>query len=263
MDAEVKQRRREMEQRQAEEQQRLMEQRQAEEQQRLLAQRQLQAFGGEFFTPNLFTSLPPPNLVSLPTPYISFPSYPSIKTPLEEILDLTVPNSSSSSQVSTQADMGVDNLSRQPDPKVDDFNLEEFIQEQPQQESQAIQESNSARDSDLLDMLLSLNSFITPLSQIASSSSDAPSSVPMVFSNSFSSSLSNFTPSLTPSSSSHVSLPSTDQQMLPLPNNQCSSEAIINVREVLNSMLLGGTEARQSVIQYQQPEWDLSSRTLL
>lgn len=254
MDAEVKQRRREMEQRQAEEQQRLMEQRQAEEQQRLLAQRQLQAFGGEFFTPNLFTSLPPTNLVSLPTPYISFPSYPSIKTPLEEILDLTVPNSSSSSQVSTQADLGVDNLSRQPDPKVDDFNLEEFIQEQPQQESQAIQKSNSARDSDLLDMLLSLNSFITPLSQIASSSSDAPSSVPMVFSNSFSSSLSNFTPSLTPSSSSHVSLPSTDQQMLPLSNNQCSSEAIINVREVLNSMLLGGTEARQSVIQYQQPE---------
>ncbi|KAF4097656.1 hypothetical protein G5714_021664 [Onychostoma macrolepis] len=243
MDAEVKQRRREKEQQ-------AQEQRQAEEQQRLLAQRQLQ----EFFTPNLFTSLAPPNLVSLPSPYISFPSFPSIKTPLEEILDLTVPNSSSSSQVCTQADLGVDNLSRQPDPTVDDFNLEEFIQEQPQQESQAIQERNSARDSDLLDMLMSLNSFITPPSQIASSSSDAPSSVPMVFSNSFSSSLSNFTPSLTPSSSPHVSLPSTDQQMLPLPNSHCSSEAIINVREVLNSMLRGGTEARHSVIKYQQPE---------
>ncbi len=190
MDAEVKQRRREKEL-QAQEQQ-AQEQRQAEEQQRLLlAQRQLQ----ELFTSNLFTTLPPPNLPSLPTSYISFPSFPSIKSPLEEILDLTVPNSSS--QVSTQADLGVDNLSRQPDPTVDNFNLEEFIQEQPQQESLAIQECNSARDSDLLEVLRSLNSFITPPSQIASSSSDAPLSVPMVFSNSFSSSLSNFTPSLT------------------------------------------------------------------
>uniref|UniRef100_A0A9J8BSG0 Protein strawberry notch homolog 2 n=1 Tax=Cyprinus carpio carpio TaxID=630221 RepID=A0A9J8BSG0_CYPCA len=245
MDAEVKQRRREKEQQ-------AQEQRQAEEQQRLMAQRQLQ----DFFTPNLFTTLQPPNMPSLPTPYVSFPSFPSIKNPLEEILDLTLPNSSSSSQVSTQADLGVDNLSRQADPTVDDFNLE-FIQEQPQQESQAIQESNSARDKDLLDMLMSLNSFITPLSQTipASSSSDAPSSsVPMVFPNTFSSSLSNFTPSLTPSSSPLVSLPPTDQQMLPLPNNHCSSEAIINVREVLNSMLQGGTESHHSVIKYQQPE---------
>uniref|UniRef100_A0A8C2B270 Protein strawberry notch homolog 2 n=1 Tax=Cyprinus carpio TaxID=7962 RepID=A0A8C2B270_CYPCA len=119
MDAEVKQRRREKEQQ-------AQEQRQAEEQQRLMAQRQLQ----DFFTPNLFTTLQPPNLPSLPTPYVSFPSFPSIKNPLEEILDLTLPNSSSSSQVSTQADLGVDNLSRQADPTVDDFNLE-FIQEQP------------------------------------------------------------------------------------------------------------------------------------
>ncbi len=222
-----------------------------------LAQRQLQ----ELFTSSLFTTLPPPNLPSLPTSYISFPSFPSIKTPLEEILDLTVPNSSS--QVSTQADLGVDNLSRQPDPAVDNFNLEEFIQEQPQQESLAIQECNSARDSDLLEVLRSLNSFITPPSQIASSSSDAPLSVPMVFSNYFSSSLSNFTPSLTPSSSLHVSLPSTDQQMLPLPNSHCSSEAIINIREVLNSMMQVGTEARQSIIKNKQPEWDLSSQTLL
>ncbi len=258
MDAEVKQRRREKEL-QAQEQQ-AQEQRQAEEQQRLLlAQRHFQ----ERFTSNLFTTLPPPNLPSLPTSCISFPSFPSIKTPLEEILDLTVPNSSSSSKVSTQADLGVDNLSRQPDPAVDNFNLEEFIQEQPQQESLAIQECTSVRDSDLLDMLQSLYSFITPPSQIASSSSDAPLSVPMVFSNSFSSSLSNFTPSLTPSSSSHVSLPSTDQQMLPLPNSHCSSEAIINIREVLNSMMQVGTEARQSVIKNKQPEWELSSRTLL
>uniref|UniRef100_A0A8C2E6S4 Strawberry notch homolog 2 n=1 Tax=Cyprinus carpio TaxID=7962 RepID=A0A8C2E6S4_CYPCA len=105
MDAEVKQRRREKEQQ-------AQEQRQAEEQQRLMAQRQLQ----DFFTPNLFTTLQPPNMPSLPTPYVSFPSFPSIKNPLEEILDLTLPNSSSSSQVSTQADLGVDNLSRQADP---------------------------------------------------------------------------------------------------------------------------------------------------
>ncbi|XP_059425433.1 si:ch73-63e15.2 isoform X3 [Carassius carassius] len=237
MDAEVKQRRREKEQQ-------AQEQRQAEEQQRLMAQRQLQ----EFFTPNLFSTLPAPNLPSLPTPYVSFPSFPSNKNPLEEILD---------SQVSTQADLSVDNLSRQADPTVDNFNLEEFIPEQPQQESQAIQESSSALDKDLLDMLLSLNSFITPLSQTApaSSSSDAASSsVPMDFSNSFSSSLSDFTPSLTPSSSPLVPLPTTDQQMLPLPNSHCSSEAIINVREVLNSMFQGGTEPHQSVIKYQQPE---------
>uniref|UniRef100_A0A8C2ECB0 Protein strawberry notch homolog 2 n=1 Tax=Cyprinus carpio TaxID=7962 RepID=A0A8C2ECB0_CYPCA len=107
MDAEVKQRRREKEQQ-------AQEQRQAEEQQRLMAQRQLQ----DFFTPNLFTTLQPPNMPSLPTPYVSFPSFPSIKNPLEEILDLTLPNSSSSSQVSTQADLGVDNLSRQADPTI-------------------------------------------------------------------------------------------------------------------------------------------------
>ncbi|KAL0160333.1 hypothetical protein M9458_044058, partial [Cirrhinus mrigala] len=214
MDVEVKQRRQEKE--------RLaQEQRQVEEQQRLMAQRQ------EFFPTNLYnTSLPPPNLASLPTQYISFPSFPSIKTPLEEFLDLRVHSSSSSSQVNTQADLGVDNLSRQPEPTVD-FSLEEFIQEQPQQESQATQESISAQDKDLYDMILSLDSFITPPSQTvpASSSSDAPSSVPMVFSTS----LSPFTPSLTPSSSS--SSLSQDQQMLPLPNSYCSSEAIINVRE--------------------------------
>ncbi|XP_016298085.1 protein strawberry notch homolog 2-like [Sinocyclocheilus anshuiensis] len=252
MDAEVKQRHREKEQQ-------AQEQRQAEEQQRLMAQRQQQ----EFFSQNLFTSsLPNPSLASLPTPYISFPSFPSIKYPLEEILDLSVQRSSPSSQVSTQADLGVDNLSRQPEPMVNDFNLEVFIQEQqqPQQESQATQESSSARDTELLDMILSLNSFITPPSQTApaSSSSDAPLSVPMVLSNSFSSSLSNFTHSLTPPSSSsllsRISLSPTDQQMLPVPNSHCSSEAIINVREVLNSMLQGGTESRQSVIKYPQPE---------
>uniref|UniRef100_A0A671SIW3 Protein strawberry notch homolog 2 n=1 Tax=Sinocyclocheilus anshuiensis TaxID=1608454 RepID=A0A671SIW3_9TELE len=115
MDAEVKQRHREKEQ-------------QAQE------QRQQQ----EFFSQNLFTSsLPNPSLASLPTPYISFPSFPSIKYPLEEILDLSVQRSSPSSQVSTQADLGVDNLSRQPEPMVNDFNLEVFIQEQqqPQQET--------------------------------------------------------------------------------------------------------------------------------
>uniref|UniRef100_A0A673JSW4 Protein strawberry notch homolog 2 n=1 Tax=Sinocyclocheilus rhinocerous TaxID=307959 RepID=A0A673JSW4_9TELE len=249
MDAEVKQRHREKEQQ-------AQEQRQAEEQQRLMAQRQ-------FFSQNLFTSsLPNPSLASLPTPYISFPSFPSIKYPLEEILDLSVQRSSPSSQVRTQADLGVDNLSRQPEPMVDDFNLEVFIQEQqqPQQESQATQESSSARDTELLDMILSLNSFITPPSQTApaSSSSDAPLSVPMVLSNSSSSSLSNFTHSLTPPSSSsllsRISLSPTDQQMLPVPNSHCSSEAIINVREVLNNMLQGGTESRQSVIKYPQPE---------
>ncbi|XP_052445140.1 protein strawberry notch homolog 2 isoform X3 [Carassius gibelio] len=242
MDAEVKQRRREKEQ-QAQEQQ-AQEQRQAEEQQRLMAQRQLQ----DFFNPSLFSTLPAPNLPSLPTPYVSFTSFPSNKNPLEEILD---------SQVSTQAELSGDNLSRQADPTVDNFNLEEFIQDQPQQESQAIQENSSSLDKDLLDMLLSLNSFLTPLTQTApaSSSSDAASSsAPMDFSNSFSSSLSDFTPSLTPSSSPLVPLPATDQQMLPLPNSHCSSEAIINVREVLNSMLQGGTEPHQSVIKYQQPE---------
>ncbi|XP_016146524.1 protein strawberry notch homolog 2-like isoform X1 [Sinocyclocheilus grahami] len=252
MDAEVKQRHREKEQQ-------AQEQRQAEEQQRLMTQRQQQ----EIFSQNLFTSsLPNPSLASLPTPYISFPSFPSIKYPLEEILDLSVQRSSPSSQVSTQADLAVDNLSRQLEPMVDDFNLEVFIQEQqqPQQGSQATQESSSARDTELLDMILSLNSFITPPSQTvpASSSSDAPLSVPMVLSNSFSSSLSNFTHSLTPPSSSsllsRISPSPTDQQMLPVPNSHCSSEAIINVREVLNSMLQGGTESRQSVIKYPQPE---------
>uniref|UniRef100_A0A8C1L1R1 Protein strawberry notch homolog 2 n=2 Tax=Cyprinus carpio TaxID=7962 RepID=A0A8C1L1R1_CYPCA len=254
MDAEVKQRHREKEQQ-------AQEQRQAEEQQRLMAQRQQQ----EFFSQNLFTSsLPNPSLASLPTPYIPFSSFPSIKYSLEDILDLTVQRSSPSSQVSTQADLGVDSLSRQPEPMVDDFNLEVFIQEQqqqqPQQESQATQESSSARDTELLDMILSLNSFITPPSQTvpASSSSDAPLSVPMVLANSFSSNLSNFTQSLTPPSSSsslsRISLSPTDQQMLPVPNSHCSSEAIIDVREVLNSMLQGGTESRQSVIKYPQPE---------
>lgn len=258
MDAEVKQRRREKEQQ-------AQEQRQAEERQRLMVQQQQQEFLSNLFT----QSLPAPSLPSLPTPYMSFSSFPSLKNPLEEILDLTVHSSSPTSQVSTQTGLGIDNLTGPPEPSVDDFNLEAFIQEhqqqQPQQESQSAQQSSPAQDTDLLDMLLSLNSFMTTPSQNvpASSSLDAPLSVPMVLSSSFSSSLSQITPTLTPSStssssssssSSSFSLPPTDQNMLPLPNSHCSSEAIINVREVLNSMLQSGTEPRQSVIQYQQPE---------
>ncbi|XP_056112446.1 protein strawberry notch homolog 2 isoform X1 [Rhinichthys klamathensis goyatoka] len=249
MDAEVKQRRQEKEQK-------AQELRQAEEQQRLLVQRQHQEFLLNFFTPSL-------QAPSLPTPNISFTPFPSLKTPLEEILDLTVHSTSPSSQVSTQTGLSVDNLTGPPEPSVDDFNIEAFIQEQqhqqPQQESQSTQESCTARDTDLLDMILSLNSFMTTPSQNdpASSTSDAPLSVPLVLSSSFSSSMSQFTPTpLTPSSSSsslsQVSLPPTD--MLPLPNSHCSPEAIINAREVLNSMLQSGTEPRYSVIQYQQPE---------
>lgn len=248
MDAEVKQRRKEKEQK-------AQEQRQAEEQQRLMVQLQRQ----EFFTPsNFFTpSLQAPSLASLPTPNISFTPLSSLKTPLEEILDLTV--HSTSSQVSTQTGLSVDNLTGPPEPSVDDFNIEAFFQEQqqqqPQQESQSTQESSTARDTDLLDMILSLNSYMTTPSQIdlASSTSDAP------LSSSFSPSMPQFTPTpLTPSSSSatlsQVSLPPTDQHKLPLPNSHCSPEAIINAREVLNSMLQSGTEPRYSVIQYQQPE---------
>lgn len=249
MDSEVKQRRREKEQQALEQQ--VLEQRQAEEHQRLMAQQQHQ----ELFS-NLFTqSLAAP---SLTTQYISFPSFPSVPNPLEEILDLTIRNPSPSSQ----AALDVDNFSRPTEPLVDNFNFEEFIQEQqqPQQERQPVEGSTIVQHNDLLDILLPFNSFITTPTQTvpASSSSDASSSVPMVVSSSFSSSLSPFTPSITPSSSSsslsQVSLPPTDQHMLPLPNGHSSSEAIINAREVLNSMLRGGPELRQSVIQYQQPE---------
>lgn len=258
MDAEVKQRRQEKEQK-------AQEQRQAEEQQRLMVQRQHQQFLSNYFAPAL-------RAPSLPTPSIPFTPFPSLKNPLEEILDLTVHNTSPSSQVSTQTGLSVDNLTGPPEPSVDDY-LEAFIQEQqqqqPQQESQATQESSTARDNDLFDMILSLNSFMTTPSQNdpASSTSDAPLSVPMVLSSSFSSSMPQFTPTpLTPSSSSsslsQVSLPPTDQHMLPLPNSHCNSEATLNVREVLNSMLQSGTEPRYSVIQYQQPEWDAACGSL-
>lgn len=251
MDGEVKQRRQEKEQQ-------AQEQRQAEEQQRLMMQCQRQEFLSNFFAPSLQApSLHNPNI---------FTPFPSLKNPLEEILDLTVHNTSPSSQVSTQTVLSVDNLTGPPEPSVDDFNIEAFIQEQqqqqqPQQESHSTQESSTARDTDLYDMILSLDSFMTTPSQNdpASSTSDAPLPVPMVLPSSFSSSMSQFTPApLTPSSSSsslsQVSLPPTDQQMLPLPNSHCNSEAILNVREVLNSMLQSGTEPRYSVIQYQQPE---------
>ncbi|TRZ02814.1 hypothetical protein DNTS_026424, partial [Danionella cerebrum] len=225
MDTEVKQRRREKEQQERE-------QRQAEEHRRMMEQHQ------EFLS-NLFTT----------TQYISFPSYSSLKNPLEEILDLTVPTPT------PETSLSVDNLSRPPEPAVDDFNFEEFLQEQQPQQSQAPEASTSAQDSDYLDMLLSLNSIITTPCQTIPSP-DTTSTVPMVMSSPFSSSLSPFTPSLTPSSSSsslsHISLP-TD---LSLPKGPRSSEAIINAREVLNSMLRGGAEPRQSVIQYQLPEAD-------
>lgn len=254
MDSEVKQRRREKEQKALEQQaleQQALEQRQAEEHQRLMAQQQHQELFSNLFNQSLAAT-------SLTTPYISFPSFPSVPNPLEEILDLTIRNSSPSS---SQAALDVDNFSRPTEPLVDNFNFEEFIQEQPRQESQPVEGSTSVQHNDLLDILLPFNSFITttPTQTVpASPSSDASSSVPMVVSSSFSSSLSHFTPSITPSSSSsllsQVSLPPTDQQMLSLPNGHSRSEANINAREVLNSMLRGGPEVRQSVIQYQQPE---------
>ncbi|XP_067271979.1 si:ch73-63e15.2 [Pseudorasbora parva] len=246
MDAEVKQRNREKEQQ-------AQEQRQAEEHQRLMAQRQHQEFMSNYFS----QSLPAPSLASLPTPYIQFNLFPSLNGSSGEILDLSVHSSSPSSQVRTQTDLGVEDLTGPPEPSVDDFNFEAFIQ-QPQQESQSAQENSSDRDTDLLDMFLSSLMTTPSQNEPASSSSDAPLSVPMVLSSSLSSAMSNFTPTLTPSSSSsslsQVSLAPSDQLMLPLPNSHCSSEAILNVREALNSMLQSGTEPRQSVIQFQQPE---------
>ncbi|XP_051978110.1 protein strawberry notch homolog 2-like isoform X2 [Xyrauchen texanus] len=264
MDTEVKQRRREKEQQ-------ALEQRHAEEQQRLMEQRQ-QEFLSKLFT----TSMPALSLASLSTTYtgpISFPSFPSMKKPLEEILDLTVHNSSPSSPVSTQAGLSINNLSGSSGSAVDDLNLEAFIQQeqlqqQPQQESESTQESNALPANDLLEFLISLNSITTAPSQTipAFTSSDTPSSAAMVSSGVFSStpasssSMSSFqfSPSQASSSLSSslplFSLPPTDQHILPLPNSHCSSEAIINVREVLNNMLQSGPEQRQSVIQYPLPE---------
>ncbi|XP_055796505.1 protein strawberry notch homolog 2-like isoform X2 [Salvelinus fontinalis] len=61
----------------------------------------------------------------------------------------------------------------------------------------------------------------------------------------------------TPSSSlfSSSALAPSEQQPLPLANGHCSTDALINVREVLDNMLRTSAD-RQSVIHYRLPEWD-------
>ncbi|KAA0712190.1 Protein strawberry notch -like protein 2 [Triplophysa tibetana] len=249
MDSEVKQRRREKEQQAQEELQAL-------ERQRLIQQQHQE------FLSNVFT-VQSPSLASLstpPTPYsISYPSFTS-KNPLEEILDLTVYNTA----ISTQA---VHNLSAPSGSTVDDFNLEAFLQEgqQLQRDIHSAQESNPAQEKELQDVLFSLNSLSQSVPH--DSSSETQTTEPVMSSSLISpphsSSASLFTPTHTTSTSSsslsHASLSPTDQHVLPLPNNHCSAEAIINVREVLDNMLR--SEPCNPVIYYPLPERDPPVKT--
>lgn len=220
MDNEVKQKRREKEQRAQEEHQRLLE----------------QQYMTAFFAP--------PSLGSLPSPFMTYTQ----KNPLEEILDLS--RTSAPTQVSPPATLSVDDLSGPPGSTPDEFDIEEFFQP-THQESQVALQSNPARDKELLDMLISFSSQTQNITSTAETLSSVPMMSAIVPSPSVlppSSSL--YTPTLTPSSSSSsLSLTSLSPTV---PNGHCSSDALINAREVLDNMLRG--EPRNSVIHYPLPE---------
>nr|XP_046157128.1 protein strawberry notch homolog 2-like isoform X1 [Oncorhynchus gorbuscha]XP_046157129.1 protein strawberry notch homolog 2-like isoform X1 [Oncorhynchus gorbuscha]XP_046157130.1 protein strawberry notch homolog 2-like isoform X1 [Oncorhynchus gorbuscha]XP_046157131.1 protein strawberry notch homolog 2-like isoform X1 [Oncorhynchus gorbuscha]XP_046157132.1 protein strawberry notch homolog 2-like isoform X1 [Oncorhynchus gorbuscha] len=59
----------------------------------------------------------------------------------------------------------------------------------------------------------------------------------------------------TPSHFSSSALAPSEQQPLPLANSHCSTDTLINAREVLDNMMRTSAD-RQSVIQYQPNEWD-------
>uniref|UniRef100_A0A8C7Q8I6 Protein strawberry notch homolog 2 n=1 Tax=Oncorhynchus mykiss TaxID=8022 RepID=A0A8C7Q8I6_ONCMY len=59
----------------------------------------------------------------------------------------------------------------------------------------------------------------------------------------------------TPSHFSSSALAPSEQQPLPLANSHCSTDTLINAREVLDNMMRTSVD-RQSVIQYQPNEWD-------
>ncbi|KAI4899074.1 hypothetical protein NFI96_031215 [Prochilodus magdalenae] len=176
----------------------------------------------------------------------SFSSHHSLRNHIEGLPDLRVPSPSPYSPDSTQAGIGV----------MEDFSPEAFVQRQQQQDAQQV----------IIDLLNSLSD-ISPCDTIPpSSSSDslttatqqAPTnlfSTSTIPSSSSSSSL--FSPTLTPSSSSSSlslfsSLSPSDQPSLSLPSASCSSDSVINAREVLSSMLRG-SDSRQSVIQFGMP----------
>ncbi|KAG9266602.1 hypothetical protein AMEX_G19242 [Astyanax mexicanus] len=235
MDKEVKRKRQEkllqaQEQRAAEQRRSLLEDRQRELTEFFLQPSHLSSLGSHYPTPVTFPSF------TLP----SFPSQPSLRNPIEGLLDLRVRSPSPLSPDSTQAGLGA----------MEDFELEAFtqgLQQQPQQDNHE-------------DIIAFLNSFLSTQQPSTAATQQAPTSLlpPSTISYPSSSSSSLFSPSLTPSSSSSslslfASVSSSDQQNLPLPSANSSSDTVINAREVLNSMLCG-SDARQSVIQFGLPE---------
>uniref|UniRef100_A0A4W5R0Y1 Protein strawberry notch homolog 2 n=1 Tax=Hucho hucho TaxID=62062 RepID=A0A4W5R0Y1_9TELE len=195
----------------------------------------------------------------------------------EEVLDLTV--SSSPSPDSTEGGLGLVSLAGG-----SDFDLERLISrhalaaqntahilqqplQQPlqpplikQRQLQSLQQwsdqplINSAhQDYYILDhpdsLPYSLSSQTATNPSSSSTSSSSSNTVAHVSSGHLSS------PSTPSSHFSSSALAPSEQQPLPLANSHCSTDTLINAREVLDNMMRTSAD-RQSVIQYQPNEWD-------
>ncbi|XP_072516652.1 si:ch73-63e15.2 isoform X2 [Salminus brasiliensis] len=189
--------------------------------------------------PNYSNPIPFP-----PFPLHSFPSQPSQRNPIEALLDLRVRSPSPLSPDNAQANLGT----------VEDFGLESFPQGPQQQQQRQQQQQQQDNHEDIMEFFSTIfNSEVLPSVTQQNSVTPFSSSIPYS-----SSSSTRFSPSLTPSSSSSslalfASFSPPDQQTLTLPSANCSSDTVINAKEVLSSMLRD-SDTRQSVIHFGMPE---------
>ncbi|XP_062306187.1 si:ch73-63e15.2 isoform X3 [Osmerus eperlanus] len=220
--------------------------------------------------PQPFPSLPPLKSRTLPPLHPKPAAQP--KSPLDEILDLTV--GSSPSPDSTEGGLGLDALSGSAGGYGDDFGLDSLISRsalssqtgplsaahmhQPPPPPLVKRPEVPNHTQDFIDILnLCMPSSPYSLSSQAAahhpppSSSSSNTTVSHVSAGLLSSSTSIQSSSLFSPSSSSLSPP--DSQSLP--NGHCGSD-VLNVREVLDSMLRTGSDSRQSVIQYRLQDWD-------
>ncbi|CDQ81944.1 unnamed protein product [Oncorhynchus mykiss] len=169
--------------------------------------------------------------------------------PLQEVLDLTV--SPSPSPDSKERGLQIQPQLQSPQQIQPQLQSPQQIQPQQRLDSPTLINSDHQDYYDILKLLEDPDHLPYSLSsQTTTNPSTSSNTVAQVSSGLLSS------PS-TPSSSlfSPSALAPSEQQPLPLANGHCSTDALINVREVLDNMLRTSAD-RQTVIHYRLPEWD-------